>query len=222
MRVCHKMKFFKKFNRAHFYRIFLLFMNAGVCFFLPGNVFAQSSGSWADKKSISCIYPLETGMTWNYDIIVGGIKKGELFVKVESKGSKKGKHVRFDDTNVSLDEFTLSFKDTYRNKTYDKKIIRDYNSLHLYDANKKKYYPFLKTYLMQNDRFGNLIAMEIKKVIFKGKENETITLLDVDNPDYMEMYMKKVGLYYYRNGDLEYKLNADNSFDLLNEASCEF
>jgi len=188
---------------------------------ITSSAFAQTEGD-GKKRYISCAYPLGKDFQWTYDIFKAGFKQGELKVSVENIEEKKERNEEYEYDNT-YSEITMRFEDTYKNSTYNKVIQSIYSTMYIYDTNKRKSYPFIFSYLQLNNRIGNLIAIDIEKKEFKNEERYTIILLDPDNANYSEIYMEGVGLYYYRKGDLEYRLTDTNVIGNKNDSiNCRY
>ena len=185
--------------------------------FLPTSIMAQE-GDYNETNYVRCAYPLDENMTWDYDILDKGEKKGELNIKVIAKGLIEKPHQKHPKYTVKINTYTLQISDTYLKKNYTKKITTNSGyDIYIENPVDKKYYPFMSGYLSKNMRINHLMVMEISAEEFMGEKRQTATLLSTTKPDYIEMYMQRVGLFYYKNKNVEYKLQSTTIVEHLKD-----
>ncbi|MBM9499009.1 hypothetical protein JWG44_01920 [Leptospira sp. 201903071] len=161
---------------------------------------------------IECLFPLETENIWRYDIYLENKKVGILQMEVlkdhpeESKRRKFPKDF-FSDFPDGVRYF-VRIIDNYQKRTVMKQVLKDYRGfLYLVDESIDKLYPFLKDSLREGDQVGNSVVTSSGLKTFQGRSLSTVVLKDLDK-DIVEEYMSQTGLYYYKNGAMEYKLTA--------------
>ena len=146
------------------------------------------------------VFPLEVGCMWRYKILKAGSPAGILHVEVKGRkvvGDSDG------DGNPVL--FELEYRDSYTKKNTKKYFLVNWSAIFLRDKDSGKFYPFLNAYLVEGERVGRLLVTEVSLLVYKSGQIPVITVRHMDK-DYVERYMQGVGLYHYKNDDLEYKL----------------
>ncbi|AKP27829.1 hypothetical protein [Leptospira interrogans] len=111
---------------------------------------------------------------------------------------------------LHIDSWTgsIKFEDSYLKKTYDQRVFHYYQGyVYLFDLQEKKLFPFLRQYLREGDQIGNRVVTSSGTKSFQGKRLQSFVLKDLTEP-IVEEYMEYTGLYYYKNGNLEYKLES--------------
>ena len=147
------------------------------------------------------LFPLKAGVVWQYKIYNSGAPVGTLRVEVKSRE-------QIDKTREwgpALVEVT--YKDTYKRVNTTKTLLQSWSTVFIKNKNDGKFYPFTRNHWRLGERFGRLLVTDIvqKKSKFSKWEPALVTLRHLDK-DYVERYLEGVGLYYYKNGTLEYKL----------------
>lgn len=164
--------------------------------------------AYQEQKN-NCLFPVKDGNLWQYQIYKDGQKVGVL--KMEVVDGKE------DNTKVSdllgelyPDSWTgsIKFEDSYLQKTYYQSVFNYYAGyVYLFDLQEKRLFPFLRQYLREGDQIGNRVVTSSGTKSFQGKRLQTFVLKDLNEP-IVEEYMEYTGLYYYKNENLEYKLEA--------------
>ncbi|TGK33788.1 hypothetical protein EHQ12_17045 [Leptospira gomenensis] len=182
-----------------------------------------ANDSYLQSSKVECLFPLEVENTWQYDIFYEGKKTGILRMEVLKKTHEviafekfpEGFHEqRFMD---GADFYDIKITDSYKKTTTYKQILKVntpssepwvYQRFFLIkDQSSDQFYPFLRHELREGDQIVNTIVTSSGTKTFQGKTLFTVVLKDLEK-DVVEEYMSHTGLYYYKNGALEYKLSG--------------
>lgn len=167
---------------------------------------------------VNCTLALDTGNRWVYAIYKEGQAVGRLTMEVleyylVGLDFREEKIVNLENVDQEryfsrVPVFVMSYEDSYQNKKYVQQILATWSEYYLFQGYDKPAKPYLHRYYRLGDRFNDLVVVSIEERSFNSEVLNVAVLKSKEDSDYEESYADGVGLFYYKKGDLEYKLES--------------
>ena len=174
----------------------------------------------SEELYLNCPMPLSLNNFWEYDIFQSDLKVGELKIEITDLQEIVSDS---DDSWLKGNVYTacvLSYHDSYLQKKYRKKILADYNKLFIADFNKSLYNIYLPNSswrFREGLQLGDMLVVSLSEEKLFNEER-VVGMLHHLSEEIIEKYASRIGLIYYKNRSLVYKLKKFK----INEEACKY